>query len=58
VAEPGGDRVDDHVAARLAEVRLVLDDAGGEAVAENVAVPVVAVVVGAGVSLVQALHAG
>jgi hypothetical protein len=39
-------------------VLLALDDAGGEAVAEDVAVARVAVVVVAGVTLVQALHAG
>jgi hypothetical protein len=58
VAEPGCDRVDNDVAARLAEVGLVLDDAGGEAVAEDVAVAVVAFVVVTGIALVQALHAG
>jgi hypothetical protein len=39
-------------------VGLVLDDAGGEAVAEDVAVAGVAVVVVAGVALVEALHSG
>jgi hypothetical protein len=39
-------------------VGFVFDDAGGETVAEDVAVALVAVVVVAGVALVEALHAG
>jgi len=56
VAEAGRDRVGEHVPDRIPEVVVVEDDRRGEAVAEEVAVPVMPAVERLGMSAVHPLH--
>jgi hypothetical protein len=58
VAEAGRDRVGKHVRDRVSEVVVVEDNRRGEAVAEEVAVPVVPAVELLRVRAVHALHPG